>query len=104
MIPSVDDSGNITLQRGGDVLIPFARKLNGVVVDLSTAQLELRVKDRFTLTPTPNPANAKGRLLTFTEYHAGLLGRKEHDFQVVLTVGDIDTIIWSGTIKAEGFR
>jgi hypothetical protein len=100
----IDAYANITLDRAGDEFIPFSYKnKDGSVIDIATATLKFVVNNSFTLIPDPDPANATGRVLHFTEEHAARLGAMSRDYVLIMTVGTIDTPLFNGKIAASGF-
>lgn len=96
--------GNIILDRAADEYLPLEWYDDaGVEIDISQADIRFIVDKGFTLIPTRNPSNPKGRLLHFTEVHAQSLKSNTRDYMLRLTQGQDDTVLLRGTISASGF-
>lgn len=98
-------SSLIELDRAADTLLPltFRDKVTKLPIDISNADIKFIVKGGFTLIPEIDASNPLGRLLHFTEAHAGQLSSKAKPFMVTRTVDGLDQVLWRGEIVAVGF-
>jgi hypothetical protein len=93
------DTNTLSLDRATGGTVPLAWLDDaGVEIDISEADVTFYVKDIFTLVPTLDPENPKGRLLTFTAALAQSLGNRAHDYLIT-----IDGVPSRGLIMASGF-
>ncbi len=96
--------GNITLDRAADEYLPLEWFDDaGVEIDISLADIRFVVDKGFTLIPTTNAGNPKGRLLHFTEAHALSLKSNTRDYILLVTQGQDATVLLRGKISATGF-
>lgn len=101
---SIDASGTITLDRAADEYLPFERFDDaGVEIDISRADIRFVVEKGFTLIPTLNPSNPKGRLLHFTVAHAQSLKSATRDYMLLQIENQDSTVLLRGKISAIGF-
>lgn len=99
----IDPSGNIVLDRASDTYLPIAWEDDaGQPIDISTADLVLKVKDGATLVPDLDSANPLGRLLHFDETFAQSL-KGSTEYMLLLTEGEDHTVLLRGKIKATGW-
>lgn len=109
MLPGIntgmlDPTGKIiTLHRAADFLLPLTVREDGTAVDGSSDDLRFIVEEAdIVIVPALDPNNPFGRLIHFTKAHAAALGSKTYEFILRFRVGDIDTVLWDGTIRATG--
>lgn len=100
----IDDSGNITIQRGADTILTFRfRDISGEYLDLTDARVRLEVRGRFAI-DSELAQDPTRRRIVFHESHAAQLGSKPVQYQILRAVTPGDTRApMSGTITAVGF-
>ncbi|OJY68184.1 MAG: hypothetical protein BGP16_15085 [Sphingobium sp. 66-54] len=104
---TIDNSGNIILDRAEDTTVPFDWLDDaGEPVDLGQADLAFKIHNmpELTMTPSANADNSKGRLLVFPREYAQALSSKPKEYWVELTHedGTVD-VLWRAQISSEGY-
>lgn len=96
-------SGNsITVELGGDNLIPIRLRSDGQLLDLSAVRLRFVVQPLLELVPVLG-GEVTLRTVRLTEAHVAQIGTKPRKFQLIRDEGDYQSVLWRGTIVAEGF-